>query len=57
MLSVGEFVSAENIEVISAAISEVGTLNGLAAIKKVCPDEVSYEDIIMVIASQENCSA
>ena len=57
MLPVGEFVSAENIEVISAAISEVGTLNGLAAIKKACPDEISYEDIIMVIASQENCSA
>ena len=56
MLPVGEFVSAENIEVISAAISEVGTLNGLAAIKKVCPDEVSYEDIIMVIASQEGGS-
>lgn len=56
-LPVEDFVTAGNIEVISAALSEVGTLNGLAAIKKACPDEISYEDIIMVIASQENCSA
>ena len=54
MLPVEEFVSTENIEVISAAISEVGTLNGLAAIKKVCPEEITYEDIIMVVASKES---
>ena len=56
MLPVEDFVSAGNIEGISAAISEVGTLNGLAAIKKACPDDITYEDIIMVIASMETGS-
>ena len=57
MLPVEEFVSSENVETISAAISEVGTLNGLAVIKKACPEEITYEDIIMVIASKETCGA
>ena len=57
MLPVEDFVSAGNIEGISAAISEVGTLNGLAAIKKACPDDITYEDIIMVVASMEASSA
>ena len=54
MLPVEEFVSTENIRTITAAISEIGTLKGLAIIKKACPDDISYEDIIMVVASQEN---
>lgn len=55
MLPVEDFVSSKNHDAICAAISEVGTLNGLAAIKQDCPDEITYEDIIMVIASRENC--
>lgn len=54
MLPVEEFVSTASIRTITAAISEVGTLKGLAIIKKACPDDISYEDIIMVVASQEN---
>ena len=54
MLPVEQFVSLANIDAITAAISEVGTLKGLSAIKLACPDEISYEDIIMVVASQEN---
>ena len=53
MLPVEEFVSKSKIETITRVISETGTLNGLAAIRKACPEGISYEDIIMVIASME----
>lgn len=53
MLPVEEFVSKSKIDTITQVISETGTLNGLAAIRKACPEGISYEDIIMVIASME----
>jgi len=53
MLPVEEFVPKSKIDTITRVISETGTLNGLAAIRKACPEGISYEDIIMVIASME----
>ena len=53
MLPVEDFVPASKCDTIRAVISETGTLKGLAAIKQACPDSVTYEDIIMVIASME----
>ncbi|MBE6214643.1 MAG: hypothetical protein E7123_00275 [Bacteroidales bacterium] len=54
MLPVSDFVSSEKCDVITSVIEETGTLKGLAAIKQACPDDVTYEDIIMVIASLES---
>ena len=53
MLPVEDFVPAGKCDAIRAVISDLGTLKGLAAIKSACPDDISYEDIIMVIASME----
>ena len=53
MLPLEDFVSSGKCETIRSVISETGTLKGLAHIKKSCPDEITYEDIIMVIASME----
>lgn len=54
MLPVSDFVPSEKCDVITSVIEETGTLKGLAAIKQACPDDVTYEDIIMVIASLES---
>lgn len=53
MLPVSDFVSSEKCDAIREVISETGTLKGLAVIKNACPEDISYEDIIMVIASME----
>ena len=53
MLPVTDFVSSEKCDIITETISTIGTLKGLAAIKQACPDTITYEDIIMVIASME----
>ena len=53
MLPVEDFVPAGKCDAIRAVISDLGTLKGLASIKSACPDDISYEDIIMVIASME----
>ena len=53
MLPVEDFVSSDKMETVLNVISETGTLNGLSAIKKACPDDITYEDIIMVIAAKE----
>ena len=52
-IPVSDFVPAGKCEIISEAISRIGTLTGLAAIKEACPDNVTYEEIKMVIASLE----
>jgi predicted DNA-binding transcriptional regulator len=57
MLSVEDFVSPEKCETIRVVIAEVGRMKGLAAIKQECPENIAYEDIIMVIASIEAESA
>lgn len=53
MIPVGNFVSESKCEAIRAVIEETGTTNGLAAIKKTCPEDISYEEIILVLASLE----
>ena len=53
MISVEEFVPQSKIETITQVVSETGTLNGLAVIKKACPEGISYEEIILVLASLE----
>ena len=53
MLPVTDFVSEGKCRTIRGVISETGTLHGLAAIKKACPEDITYEEIIMVIASME----
>ena len=54
MLPVEEFVSSSKCGVIRDVIAETGTIHGLAVIKKACPDYITYEDIILVIASMES---
>ena len=53
MIPVEEFVPQSKIETITQVVSETGTINGLAVIKKACPEDVSYEEIILVLASLE----
>lgn len=53
MLPVEDFVPESKCMSIRAVIEETGTMKGLAAIKSACPENISYEDIIMVIASLE----
>ena len=53
MIPVEEFVSQSKIGTITKVVSETGTLHGLAAIKKACPEDISYEEIILVLASLE----
>ncbi len=53
MLSVDEFVSSSHIDAITEVISSVGTTHGLAAVKEVCPPEITYDEIHFVIASLE----
>ena len=53
MLPVTDFVSEGKCRTIRGVISETGILHGLAAIKKACPEDITYEEIIMVIASME----
>ena len=54
MLPVEDFVSADKCEKIREVLAELGTMQGLAAIKKACPDEITYEDITLVLASMES---
>ncbi len=53
MLSVDEFVSSKNMDIITDAINKVGTTHGLAAIKETCPDSITYDEIHFVIAAME----
>ncbi len=53
MLSVDEFVSSAHIDIITEAITSVGTTHGLAAIKEACPAAITYDEIHFVIASME----
>lgn len=52
-LPVTDFVSLSKCDTIREVISQTGTLKGLAVIKEACPDNITYEDIRMVIASME----
>ena len=54
MLPVEDFVSSDKCEKIREVVAEIGTMQGLAAIKKACPEEITYEDITLVLASMES---
>lgn len=54
MISADEFLSDSKAEIIRKAISTVGTTQGLAAIKEACPSDITYQDIVLSIASMEN---
>ena len=53
MIPVNELVPETRAESIREAISGLGTLKGLSAIKEACPADISYQDIILVIAAKE----
>jgi hypothetical protein len=53
MLPVEDFVASDKCEKIREVVAEMGTMQGLAAIKKACPEEITYEDITLVLASME----
>ncbi len=53
MIPVEDFVSSSHIDIITEAISTVGTTHGLAALKEACPASITYDEIHFVIASLE----
>ena len=53
MIQVNELVSESRAESIREVISDLGTLKGLSAIKEACPEDVTYQDIVLVIAAME----
>ena len=54
MLAVEEFVPESRADAIREAVESLGSLKGLAAIKEACPEDVTYQDIVLVIAGMEN---
>lgn len=54
MLSVEDFVESAKVEAIRDAIGSQAGLKKLSAIKDACPSDVTYQDIVLVIASLEN---
>jgi hypothetical protein len=56
MISVDELVPASRVETIQEVLSGLGSVKSLAAIKEACPSDISYQDIVLVIASVESDS-
>lgn len=54
MIAVDDLVSDSKAEAVREIIESVGTTKGLAAIKEACPSDITYQDIVLVIASLEN---
>lgn len=54
MLAVEEFVPEAKADAVREAVESLGSLKGLAAIKEACPEGVTYQDIVLVIAGMEN---
>ena len=54
MLAVEEFVPEAKADAIREAVESLGSPKGLAAIKEACPEGVTYQDIVLVIAGMEN---
>ncbi|MBE6242589.1 MAG: hypothetical protein E7114_04110 [Bacteroidales bacterium] len=54
MLSVDEFVSQSKIDAVREAMASLGGPKGLAAIKGACPEDVTYQDLVLVIAGMES---
>ena len=53
MVSVDELVPADRAESIRNVVSGQGTVKKLSAIKEACPSDVTYQDIVLVIAALE----
>ena len=54
MISVDELVPASRLEAIQEVLASSGSVKSLAAIKEACPSDVTYQDIVLVIASTES---
>lgn len=54
MIAVEELVPSSKAESIREAVSGMGPVKSLSAIKDACPDDVTYQDIILVIAGLES---
>jgi len=56
MIAVEELVPSSKAEVIREIVSGMGSVKSLSAIKEACPDDVTYQDIVLVIAGLESQS-
>jgi len=56
MISVDELVSSSRVEAVQEAVSGLGSVKKLSAIKEACPSDVTYQDIVLVIAGMESQS-
>lgn len=54
MISADELVPSSKAEAIREVVSEMGSVKSLSAIKEACPSDVTYQDIVLVIASIES---
>lgn len=57
MISVDELLPAAKSDAIRDVLSSLGSVKSLAAIKEACPSDVTYQDIVLVIASTESPGA
>ena len=55
-IPIESLVPTDHIAIIRKAISEVGTTEGKNAIKSVCPDDISYSEIDIVLRTYEQAS-
>ena len=53
MIEADEIVPSSRVEAIREAIGSLGAVKSLSAIKDACPSDVTYQDIVLVIASEE----
>lgn len=54
MISVDELVPSSRAESIREVVSGMGSVKSLSAIKDACPSDVTYQDIVLVIAGMES---
>ena len=53
MISVDELVPVSRVETVQEVLSGLGSVKSLAAIKEACPSDITYQDIVLVIAASE----
>lgn len=56
MIPVDELVPSGRADAIRDIVSELGSIKSLSAIKDACPSDVTYQDIVLVIAGLESQS-
>lgn len=56
MISVDDLVPSGRADAIRDIVSELGSIKSLSAIKDACPSDVTYQDIVLVIAGLESQS-